>query len=619
MFGIGATKESFIKSLKPGDIVKQTFILGVQDVLFEFGHYDESTTEIFWQTAIVVLGKTPDDDVVTRTGVIRHDKIYEQQRKCLLKNSGKIRHASQSEIKRYEDAYDSYMTMRYHDGQFQRSDFTLRKRDDGRLTMLQLLIDPPTYVYVECDDDSGEFIFKSAGLSYTDGTKSKIMCKEMFMDDDRFNLVASDELSICEYRDAKIVREASESEMKILLYAAEEKKKEEMMKNKLPLFSGSFKPGDIMYAEREHDNIIFQYDHHQRIEGIEQIRCKDGVLKFSKDKKTNTFDYYGRVGSYDSLLTFRLADESEKTLFLKEREYEEERRNKIHISKLITFHPGTLLHIELKSEPDYCFLVPYASDEEPMKINYCIGYYKVSKSNPIEDKTFMYCYGTSRFFASYEICSVIREADDDEKISFMCHYKFKNDKMSVEELRTLPEGVMLTAWYDTDTPNVPVRCTFRFKELSDTEDGVYIKYFDAVDYIHRKDGDEINVDMLPHDSSNIITMNMFFSKCYRSTQEEIDFYNKYIKEKGVPGKRIEINEIATPNRNGSDCRFKPFVSKVLVSNGEGDVWRPAVFGCVADGSNRFMIVGGQEYKYCVLYQKHRDLLGRKFKTGDERF
>ena len=61
-----------------------------------------------------------------------------------------------------------------------------------------------------------------------------------------------------------------------------------------------------------------------------------------------------------------------------------------------------------------------------------------------------------------------------------------------------------------------------------------------------------------------------------------------------------------------DSSLRPFVSKVLVSNGEGDVWRPAIFGCVSELGNRYMTVGGQLWKHCIPLKGHRELLGKVF-------
>ena len=61
-----------------------------------------------------------------------------------------------------------------------------------------------------------------------------------------------------------------------------------------------------------------------------------------------------------------------------------------------------------------------------------------------------------------------------------------------------------------------------------------------------------------------------------------------------------------------DSSLRPFVSKVLVSNGDGDVWRPAIFGCITELGERYMTVGGQQWKHCIPLKGHRELLGKLF-------
>ena len=65
-------------------------------------------------------------------------------------------------------------------------------------------------------------------------------------------------------------------------------------------------------------------------------------------------------------------------------------------------------------------------------------------------------------------------------------------------------------------------------------------------------------------------------------------------------------------RAAFDSSLRPFVSKVLVSNGEGDVWHPAIFGCVPELGDRYMTVGGQQWKHCIPFKGHRELLGKVF-------
>ena len=80
--------------------------------------------------------------------------------------------------------------------------------------------------------------------------------------------------------------------------------------------------------------------------------------------------------------------------------------------------------------------------------------------------------------------------------------------------------------------------------------------------------------------------------------------------------KYHLNEMVenASKDNPDEIKFKPFVTKVLVSNGPGDVWRPAIFGCFTDKSDyRYMIVGGTEHRHCILYSKNKSLIGKEFK------
>ena len=69
-------------------------------------------------------------------------------------------------------------------------------------------------------------------------------------------------------------------------------------------------------------------------------------------------------------------------------------------------------------------------------------------------------------------------------------------------------------------------------------------------------------------------------------------------------------------------QLRPFVTKVLVCNGEGTMWIPAVFGCFKDhetarGTHRYYVaVGGNVYSHCIPFQKNRTLNGKYFKADD---
>lgn len=62
--------------------------------------------------------------------------------------------------------------------------------------------------------------------------------------------------------------------------------------------------------------------------------------------------------------------------------------------------------------------------------------------------------------------------------------------------------------------------------------------------------------------------------------------------------------------------FKPFCTKVLVSNGD-DKWIPAIFGCFTldkpvGGNIMYTVVGGNVYKYCIPWKLNKQLLGMTY-------
>ncbi len=65
-------------------------------------------------------------------------------------------------------------------------------------------------------------------------------------------------------------------------------------------------------------------------------------------------------------------------------------------------------------------------------------------------------------------------------------------------------------------------------------------------------------------------------------------------------------------------QLKPFVTKVLVANKQTDRLVPAIFGCiiekgivdVGDTRKRYVMVGGNEYRYCFPYQQNRKHIGK---------
>ena len=60
-------------------------------------------------------------------------------------------------------------------------------------------------------------------------------------------------------------------------------------------------------------------------------------------------------------------------------------------------------------------------------------------------------------------------------------------------------------------------------------------------------------------------------------------------------------------------QLRPFVTKVLVCDGPGTYWRPAIFGCkTALDTRHYVMVGGASYTYCIPYHDNRQHVGNEF-------
>jgi hypothetical protein len=62
----------------------------------------------------------------------------------------------------------------------------------------------------------------------------------------------------------------------------------------------------------------------------------------------------------------------------------------------------------------------------------------------------------------------------------------------------------------------------------------------------------------------------------------------------------------------------PFESKVLVRNTEEDIWKPAIFGCYANKTSHYYVLGGTCWSYCIPYEGNEHLRG-KIEDCDKRY
>jgi hypothetical protein len=230
MFGF-TNRKKFLKSLQPGQIVRHQGLISNIVILFEFGHYDETEDKVYWQTARVQLGRQPEDDALTNTASVQFDgKVFEQVADN-YKDGYSL--ASEKEIRRFEDVYDKFITGLYCEGKL--SKVYIRPNHDLHLSRLQLAVEPPVFLYIK-SEAAGECIFKAAPLTKTNDSRLNaencfmINAKEMALVNDKIELIPEGETRIIASYDNIKIREATDTERKLLLIHAEEALKKERQK-----------------------------------------------------------------------------------------------------------------------------------------------------------------------------------------------------------------------------------------------------------------------------------------------------------------------------------------------------------------------------------------------------
>lgn len=221
-------KKKFFNSLKQGDVLFYRGPLSEFSVLFEFGHYDSSEDKLYWQTARVILGREPEYDKIGRTAkVANNGRIFEQEWSNTFTG---LRRATSEEIERFEEAYDCYQAWNFETGKLQRQEVYMRPRHDMKLTRIQLMINPPEYLYFNGT------VFKSAGLSMTSEKDAMFLAKDMIMYyDDRIELIPEGKYQTVCYYYAHNIREATDTERKLLILRANEVRDETERKRRREL------------------------------------------------------------------------------------------------------------------------------------------------------------------------------------------------------------------------------------------------------------------------------------------------------------------------------------------------------------------------------------------------
>lgn len=88
--------------------------------------------------------------------------------------------------------------------------------------------------------------------------------------------------------------------------------------------------------------------------------------------------------------------------------------------------------------------------------------------------------------------------------------------------------------------------------------------------------------------------------------EGISAYRTDIGGLSITYKNMEQWELA-PNKFDIDT-LVPYESRVLVRNGDNDIWKPAIFGCYIYKSAPYYVLGGTSWKYCIPYEGNKHLL-----------
>jgi len=329
-------KKKFLKSLQPGQIVRHQGLISNIVILFEFGHYDETKDKVYWQTARVQLGRQPEDDALTNTASVQFDgKVFEQVADN-YKDGYSL--ASEKEIKRFEDVYDKFITGLYCEGKL--SKVYIRPNHDMHLSRLQLAVEPPVFLYIK-SEAAGECIFKAAPLTKTNDSRLNaencfmINAKEMALVNDKIELIPEGETRIIASYDNINIREATDTERKLLLIHAEEALKKERQKEidkkksiydetSKKIFKSDLKYIDmnrILYAKQEDNIYIFKYAgtniHYEKSEIIKYSKCLNIYPDFCSFSVSGNEDG-SSLALYDSLSILRYANADEINIFEKE-------------------------------------------------------------------------------------------------------------------------------------------------------------------------------------------------------------------------------------------------------------------------------------------------------------
>ena len=254
--------KEFFQKLKPGTLLCEAYSGFIEDSyldIFEFGHFDENSNVLYWQSAIYHEGRF--ESRIKDLAAIRHDgKLYEQKPFGDISKCKNIRLANENERNKYYDELDCKFAWKYCQKTLTRGDLILLPPLNNKLSRIRLSVAPPEYLYVESGDS--KMIFKTVPLRMESAFKGVIKYKGSIMINDYVKVSNSEEeINACDYKEATVIREATEQECAILM-------------SRICMYNITNAPSKIKISQEEQDEIHEKYCRHLNF-------CKEKMKPFA--------------------------------------------------------------------------------------------------------------------------------------------------------------------------------------------------------------------------------------------------------------------------------------------------------------------------------------------------
>ena len=336
-------RKKFLKSLKPGQIICHRSLRLLKNTyeLMEFGHYDEQEDRVYFQRAKVVADNhSSSDRVVQIAKASKSDDSYIYEQIADDNIGGSYSLASVDEIERFEDAYDKLLLTFYlaDDERMDNVSYIL-ERSDGRLTRFVLAIDSPRYLYIKTK--GGQYVIMEFGrIAPVGNVGYGLFAKGMYLLGDEIQRLEGVNY-VCRYEGTTEIREATDTERKLIVQARDAQKKLEATKKMDFKEFLDVKIGTLLFAANVHSDYVFRYGGHKRIgrtmnvtyqaEGCLEIthRSAHRIFHASGSTSEDFPDSKSSVDSFDNLKILRLATDEESDLYQKERMYQIELAEKM--------------------------------------------------------------------------------------------------------------------------------------------------------------------------------------------------------------------------------------------------------------------------------------------------